>query len=121
MSNPLQHRTCPFTAPERDLIRREMGMHFGQNPSLADGIYLRTWRAGNRKGRPKIPPAMQSMLDRGLAEIRATQRGPHAFFTAAGLDALRQLLRDRRYMDPVRFAHLRAELGLDALDTEAAG
>jgi hypothetical protein len=36
-----------------------------------------------------------------------------AVFTEAGLEALRRLLRDRRAMDPARFAHLRRELGLD--------
>jgi hypothetical protein len=42
--------------------------------------------------------------------------GPRAFFTAAGLAALRVLLEDRRAMDPARFAHLRRDLGLDAPD-----
>ena len=28
----------PFTAAERELIRCEMGLHFGQYPSLADGL-----------------------------------------------------------------------------------
>ena len=36
-----------------------------------------------------------------------------AFFTEAGLEALRQLLQDRRTMDPERFAHLRQELGME--------
>jgi hypothetical protein len=54
------------------------------------------------------------MLERGLAEVRTTNRGPRAFFTEAGLAALRLLLLDRRAMDPERFAHLRAELGLEA-------
>jgi hypothetical protein len=113
--------SSPFTAPERELIRREMGMHFGQYPRLADGLFLRTWRGGPHKGEPKVPPAVQSLLARGLVEVR-TERGrmPRAFFTAAGLVALRQLLRDRRAMDPVRFAHLRQELGLDDAE-EAAG
>ena len=52
------------------------------------------------------------MLERGLVEIRAG-RGPRAVFTPAGLVALRRLFSNRRAMDPVRFAHLRRELGLD--------
>ena len=104
----------PFTAPERELIRREMGMRFGQYPSLADGLFLRTWRGGERKGEPKIPPAVASMLARGLVEIGPGRFGHRAFFTAAGLAALRALAADRRAMDPARFAHLRRELGLDA-------
>ena len=91
-----------FGAAERDLIRREMGPHFGQLPCLADGLLLRTWRGGPRKGEPKIPPAVQRMLERGLVEVRAGRFGPRAFFTGAGLAALRLLLRDRRAMAPAR-------------------
>jgi hypothetical protein len=36
-----------------------------------------------------------------------------AFFTEAGLAALRQLLLERRAMDLERFAHLRQELGIE--------
>ena len=35
-----------FTTKERDLIRRELCRHFGQDPRIADGIFLRTWRGG---------------------------------------------------------------------------
>ena len=51
-------------------------------------------------------------MDRGLVEIRNSERRPRAFFTEAGLQELRRLLLDRRYMDPERFARLRHELGL---------
>ena len=114
MSRRAEPLPVSFTARERELIRHEMGMHFGQNPSLADGIFLRTWRTGERRNQPKIPPAVQTMMERGLLELRATTRGTRAFFTEAGLAALRQLVLDRRAMDPERFAHLRTELGLDA-------
>ena len=114
----MSHRSKPlqvsFTASERDLIRHEMGMHFGQYPRLADGIFLRTWRGGPQKNQPKIPPAVRTMMDRELVEIRNTERGPRAFFTEAGLQELRGLLLDARYMDPTRFPHLRQELGLDS-------
>jgi hypothetical protein len=101
-----------FTTAERELIRGEMGPHFGQLPSLADGLLLRTGRDGPQKGEPKLPPAARSMLERGLVEVRAGRCGPRAFFPEAGLAVLRQPLRDRRAMDPARFAHLRRELGL---------
>src|SRR3982751_5064863 len=110
----------PFSAPERELIRRELDVYFGQHPSLAEGLFLRTWRGGPQKGEPKIPPAVQSMLERGLVEIRTEQRGPRAVFTAAGWAALQQLMRDHRAMDPSRFDHLRQELGLGA-SKETAG
>src|SRR5687767_12263302 len=87
---------APFTVPERELIRREMGMRFGQYPCLADGLFLRTWRGGPRKGEPKLPPAVQSLLARGLVELRTERMGPRAVFTEAGLAALRELVRDRR-------------------------
>src|SRR5689334_13340016 len=101
-----------LTPAERDLLRRELGRHFGQDPLIADGLFLRTWRGGERRGQPKIPPAVQTMLDRGLLTLQITRRGPRAFFTEPGLAALRQLVRDPRAMDPTRFTHLRAELGL---------
>ena len=93
-----------------------MGVRFGQYPSLADGLFLRTWRGGEHKGEPKIPPAVGTMRERGLVEIRHGRMGPRAVFTEAGLAALRVLLEDRRAMDPARFAHLRRDLGLDAPD-----
>ena len=110
----------PFTAAERDLIRREMSLHFGQYPSLAEGLLLRSWRGGPQKGEPKLPPAVRSMLERGLVELRTERSGLRAFFTEAGLAALRLLLQDHRAMDSVRFAHLRQELGLETPETAAA-
>jgi hypothetical protein len=109
-----EHPASPFGAAERELIRREMGVRFGQPPSLADGLFLRSWRGGPHKGEPKLPPAVRSMLERGLVELRPGPIGYRAVFTEAGVEALRRLLRDRRAMDPARFAHLRRELGLDA-------
>ena len=120
MHSRLERPPSPFTAPERDLIRRELGVRFTTYPSIADGILLRTWRAGPQAGQPKLPPAIQSMVQRGLVEVRAGghPRLPRAFFTEAGVDALRQLARDRRAMDPARFAHVRRELGLNEDDDE---
>src|SRR3954447_10637240 len=110
----------PFSAAERELIRRELDLYFGQYPSLAEGLFLRSWRGGPQKGEPKIPPPVRSMLERGLVVIQPARIGFRAVFTEAGLAALRQLVQDRRAMDPVRFAHHRRELGLDAPE-EAAG
>ena len=106
MSRRAEALPISFSANERELIRHEMGIHFSQYPSLADGIFLRTWRGGPQKNQPKIPAAVRTMMDRGLVEIRKTERGPCAFFTEAGLQELRRLLLDGRYMDQVRFAHL---------------
>ena len=120
MTDPSERPASPLTAPERELIRREFCQIFGGFPSLADGIFLRTWRGGPQAGQPKVPPAVRSMLERGLVEVRPDRRGPRALFTAAGLAALRQLAQDRRGLDPVRFAHVRRELGLEPDDGAAA-
>jgi|ERR671933_3055482 hypothetical protein len=105
-----------FSPAEREFIRREFGQRFGQYPSLAEGIFLRTWRTGPQAGQPKIPKAVADLLARGLVELSAEAPsilGTRAHFTPAGLAALRHLLQDRRAMDPERFGHLRRELGLD--------
>lgn len=110
-----------FTATERDLIRRELGMRFGQLPSLADGLFLRTWRSGPQAGQPKLPVTVQSMLERGLVEVHTDGRWPRARFTEAGLAALRELAGDRRQFDPIRYAHVRQELGLEPATQVASG
>jgi hypothetical protein len=106
----------PFDAAERALLRLEFFPRFGQAPSLADGIWLRTWRTGAKAGQPKIPAAAASMLARGLLELRPAVGGPggiRAYFTAAGYAALRRLAQDRRALNPKQYAHVRQELGLE--------
>src|SRR5436309_1995824 len=93
--------TSPFTRRERDLISLELMPRFGQDPDLANGLFLRIWHSGPQKGEAKIPKAIQTMLDRGLVTIGRNPMGrPAAFFTEAGLEGLRQLLRNWRVMDP---------------------
>ena len=105
---------CPFAPKEREYIRRELDIFFGTLPSVADGLQLRTWRGGPHARQPKIPPPLQTMVDRGLMEVRTGAPVPKAFFTESGLAALRLLASNRRYMDPQKFAHVRTELGLQA-------
>jgi hypothetical protein len=94
---PRQPELSPFTPPERDLIRLELMPRFGQEPELSNGLFLRAWRASPQKGQPKIPKAIQSMLDRGLVEIHPNPMGRQAaFFTEIGLKGLRLLLQDYR-------------------------
>src|SRR3954466_2040625 len=77
----------PIYPPERELIRLELMPRFGQDPDLENGLFLRTWRDGPQKGQPKIPKAIQTMLDRGLVRIGTNPMGrPAAFFTEAGLE-----------------------------------
>jgi hypothetical protein len=110
-SSPAARPPDTFMPAERTLIRHELSVRFGTPPSIAEGIFLRTWRSGPQAGRPKLPPAVKSLLDRGLLVVRAGP-GPmaRAHFTSAGLAALRQLAADRRGLDPVRYAHIHQEL-----------
>ncbi len=104
-----------LNAAERDLIRRELCVRFGRPPALVEGIFLRVWRSGPLAGQPKIPAAVQSMVDRGLMVVSAGS--PHmarAHFTDEGLEALRWLAAQRRELNPAQFAHVRQELGQEA-------
>ena len=56
-----------------------MGLRFGQHPSLAEGLHLCAWRGGPSKGRPKLPPAVRSLLVRSLVEVRAGRFGFRAY------------------------------------------
>jgi hypothetical protein len=105
-----------LTTAERDLLRREFCVRFGSPPRLADGIHLRVWRTGPLAGQPKVPAAVQGMVERGLMTVAAgSSHRARACFTEAGLAALRWLASQRRGLDPVQFAHVRQELGLEAV------
>jgi hypothetical protein len=102
-----------FNPAERDYIRRELDMFFSTFPTVAEGFYLKTWRAGPQAGQPKLPPAAKSMLERGLMRLDTTGRSPRLFFTDAGLAELRVMMADKRLANPEKFAHVRKELGID--------
>ncbi|MCB8883897.1 hypothetical protein ACELLULO517_26865 [Acidisoma cellulosilytica] len=99
-----------FTTGERALIRQAFGLHFGQYPRVADGIFLRVWRGGLEAGQPKLPPAVKSMVERQLLEIRPMAPWPRAFFTKSGLAALRALAADSRHLDPKAYGHIAREM-----------
>ena len=107
-----------FTLPERALLRHEFFVRFGQAPRLADGIHLRSWRTGPQAGQPKLPPAVASMIARGLILLQSNRFGPCVQFTEAGYIALRALAADHRALNPLTYAHLRQELGLESLPVE---
>jgi hypothetical protein len=86
---------------------------FSTLPSIADGFQLRTWRGGSQAGQPKVPPVARGLLDRGPMRLEATPWPPRVFFTEAGLAALRAMMADRRLANPVTFAHVRREFGID--------
>ena len=103
---------APLTAAERGLIRREFRARGGQTYPLDDGIWLHRWAGGPLKGQPKLGrTAIRTLLARGLVEIvDPPGRLPFARFTRAGLEALRQMAKDRRSLPPDRYGHLLAEL-----------
>ena len=102
-----------LTSGERDYIRRQLDRFFSTLPSVAEGFQLRTWRGGPEAGKPKLPPAAKGLLERGLVRLDTGHRLPRLFFTEAGLAALRTMMADSRLAHPVKFAHVRQELGID--------
>src|SRR3954470_8727983 len=86
-----------FTRKDRDLIRLEFMDRFGSAVSIHEGFWLRRWAAGPRKGDPKIPPVVQSMIERGLVRVVDDDRGlPRVLFTDAGFQALLAMADDPR-------------------------
>jgi len=121
MKNAQQQPIRGFTAGEREYIRRELDQFFSSLPTVAEGFQLRVWRGGEKAGQPKLPPSAESLIARGMMRLDATQRPPRLFFTERGLSALREMMTDRRLADPVKFAHVRRELGVDSvLEAKAA-
>jgi hypothetical protein len=102
-----------FTASERMYIRRELDQFFSTLPTVAEGFQLKSWRTGPKHGQPKLPPAAEGLIERGLMRLDATLRPPRIFFTDPGLAALRAMMADRRLANPAQFAHVRRELGID--------
>ena len=113
MSTPKTTAAIAFTPGERDYVRRGLDRFFSALPSVADGFQLRTWRGGAQAGQPKVPLVAQGLLERGLMRLQPTPWLPRLFFTEAGLSALRAVMADRRFANPVTFAHVCRELGID--------
>jgi len=112
----LETRTAPsteFTPSERAYIRSELDIFFSSLPTVAEGFQLKTWRGGPDRGKPKISPAARGLLDRGLMRLDDSERFPRLVFTVIGMAALRVMMSDRRLADPMKFAHIRQELGID--------
>jgi hypothetical protein len=109
-----------LTSTEREYIRRELDQFFNTLPTVAEGFQLNTWRGGTKKGQPKLPPTAKSLLERGLMRLDQSRPIPRLIFTETGIVALRQMIADRRLADPLKFAHIRRELGIDLAPSEAA-
>ena len=117
-SDPIAN-TAAFMPGEREYVRRALDQFFSTLPSVADGFQLRTWRGGAPAGQPKVPLVAKGLLERGLMRLEVTPWPPRLFFTKAGLAALRAMMADGRFANPVTFAHVRRELGIDPGPEEA--
>ena len=115
-----QQLIAGFAPGEREYIRRELDQFFSTLPTVAEGFPLRVWRGGQQAGTPKIPPSAGSLLARGLMRLDTARWPPRLFFTEHGLSTLRAMMRDRRLADPVKFAHVRHELGIDSESEDKA-
>ena len=89
-----------LTPAEGEYIRRELDQFFSTLPSVAEGFQLRTWRGGQQKGQPKLPPPAKTLVDRGLMRIDRSANIPRLFFTEPGTATLRRMMADRRFADP---------------------
>ena len=101
-----------LTPAERDYIRSPLTMFFSTLPTVAEGFTLKTWAGGPQRGQPKVPQAADSLVARGLMRLDVTVQWPRLFFTDAGMEALRAMMAGTRLADPIRFAHVRQELGI---------
>lgn len=100
-----------FTPRERDLIRREFARGFGSARSIQEGIFVKRWATGPRKGQPKPVAAVQSMLGRALLVLQ--DEGAYwlrAQFTPEGIAALRRMAADKRALCPDDYAKLLQDL-----------
>jgi len=113
MGKPEITDSTTLTPGERDYIRQELDRFFSTLPSVADGFQLRTWRGGPQAGQPKVPIKAKGLLERGLMRLEPAPWPPRLFFIEAGLAALRAMMANTRFANPVTFAHVRRELGLD--------
>jgi hypothetical protein len=104
-----------FTPIERTYIRSQLDQFFSTLPTVAEGFQLKVWRGGPHAKEPKLPPAAKSLTERGLMRLDTTSRLPRLFFTDAGLTSLRAMMTNRRLADPVKFAHVRRELGIEPI------
>ena len=102
-----------FTPIERTYIRSQLDRFFSTLPTVAEGFQLKVWRGGPHAKEPKLPPAAKSRTERGLMRLDTTSRLLRLFFTDAGLTSLRAMMTNDRLADPVKFAHVRQELGIE--------
>jgi hypothetical protein len=103
--------SAPFTEAELAFLKRRLEVQFGEAPRARDGIVLKTWKSGPEKGKPKLPDAVKSLMERNLVAVISDGRQfPIAVFTSDGLEVLRNAMLMENVFPLSRFAHLRDEL-----------
>jgi len=103
--------SAPFTEAELEFLKRRFDVQFGEAPAILDGVMLKMWKSGPEKGRPKLPAAVKSLLERNLMVVISTEgRMPVAKFTDMGLNELAQVLEQDQVFSTARFQHLRSQL-----------
>jgi len=103
--------SAPFTVAELEFLKRRFDIQFGEAPAILDGILLRTWKSGEERGKPKLPVAIKSLVERNLMiVVSGDGRMPVAKFTDDGLNALAHVLRSDQAFSAGRFQHLRSQL-----------
>jgi hypothetical protein len=105
-----------LTREEVAYLRTEFLPRFGTVPRLGDGILLRSWKSGVSAGSPRLPPAIKSLSERGLVEVRRPVTGQpfRAFLTPSGREALVIAIRNGKSFHPERYAHLIEELASES-------
>ena len=111
MSTPQTEPATGFTPRERAYIRGKLHSFFSTLPTVAGGFQLKIWYRGSAAGKPRLPPVVRGLLERGLMRLDTSQRWPRVFFTESGFAELRRMMAVRRFADPEKFAHVRQELG----------
>lgn len=110
-----------FTGAERDLIRREFTRRLSSARSIHDGFLLRRWATGPNKGQPKVPAAVQSMLDRGLVSLDDLDKPwPVARFTSRGFASLKTMAADKRAFSLETHAQLLNEVAAMSGDDDGS-
>jgi hypothetical protein len=85
-----------LTPIERAYIRSQLDRFFSTFPTVAQGLQLKMWRVVLRRTSRNCRP-------------------PRLFFTETSLTTLRAMMANGRLADPVKFAHVRRELGIDPI------
>ena len=101
-----------LSTAEKEIVRGAFMSRFDDAVSVHEGFIVKRWATGPNKGKPKLKAAVQGLLARGLITIEDVGHWPQAKFTERGLQALKQMVKEPRALDPERHRQLIDELAL---------